>query len=102
MWAVHRLGFVAHVRRSAQVRILKPSTPLCIQPRRKGKEQLMGVLRTCCLTIGLVCVATNSIATAQISDKQELTWGDDDGKTLYLCARTGLYRMRLNIPGLQP
>jgi len=26
-------------------------------------------------------------------------WGDDDRKTLYLCTRTGLYRIRLNIPG---
>ncbi len=29
-------------------------------------------------------------------------WGDDDGKTLYLCARTGLYRVRLNVPGIRP
>ncbi len=29
-------------------------------------------------------------------------WGDADGKTLYLCARSGLYRMRLNIPGVRP
>ena len=29
-------------------------------------------------------------------------WGDADGKTLYLCARSGLYRMRLNIEGLRP
>jgi gluconolactonase len=29
-------------------------------------------------------------------------WGDDDGKTLYMCARTGLYRIRLNIPGIRP
>jgi gluconolactonase len=29
-------------------------------------------------------------------------WGDDDGKTLYLCARTGLYRIRLNLPGMRP
>ncbi len=29
-------------------------------------------------------------------------WGDEDGKTLYLCARSGLYRMRLNIPGIRP
>lgn len=28
-----------------------------------------------------------------------MAWGDDDNKTLYLCARSGLYRMRLNIPG---
>ena len=29
-------------------------------------------------------------------------WGDDDGKTLYLCARTGLYRIRLMIAGIRP
>jgi gluconolactonase len=29
-------------------------------------------------------------------------WGDDDGKTLYLCARSGLYRMRLNVAGIRP
>ncbi len=29
-------------------------------------------------------------------------WGDADGKTLYLCARSGLYRMRLNIEGIRP
>jgi gluconolactonase len=28
-----------------------------------------------------------------------MAWGDDDGKTLYLCARSGLYRMRLNVTG---
>jgi gluconolactonase len=28
-------------------------------------------------------------------------WGDD-GKTLYLCARSGLYRMRLGIEGVRP
>jgi gluconolactonase len=30
-----------------------------------------------------------------------LAWGDD-GKTLYLCARSGLYRMRLNTEGIRP
>jgi len=29
-------------------------------------------------------------------------WGDADGKTLYICARSALYRMRLNIPGVRP
>jgi len=29
-------------------------------------------------------------------------WGDEDGKTLYMTARSALYRMRLNIPGLRP
>jgi gluconolactonase len=28
-----------------------------------------------------------------------MAWGDDDGKTLYLTARTGLYKMRLNVEG---
>lgn len=31
-----------------------------------------------------------------------MAWGDDDGKTLYLCARSGLYRIRLNIAGVRP
>lgn len=29
-------------------------------------------------------------------------WGDDDGRTLYMTARTGLYRMRLAVPGIRP
>ena len=29
-------------------------------------------------------------------------WGDADGKTLYMTARKGLYRVRLNIPGIRP
>jgi gluconolactonase len=28
-----------------------------------------------------------------------MAWGDEDGRTLYLCARGSLYRMRLNIEG---
>jgi len=31
-----------------------------------------------------------------------MAWGDADGKTLYLCARAGLYRSRLMLPGLRP
>jgi gluconolactonase len=31
-----------------------------------------------------------------------LAWGDEDGKTLYLTAQTGIYRIRLNIPGIRP
>ena len=30
-----------------------------------------------------------------------LAWGDD-GRTLYLTAQTGLYRIRLNVPGIRP
>jgi len=29
-------------------------------------------------------------------------WGDTDGKTLYLCAKSGLYRMKLNMEGVRP
>ncbi len=31
-----------------------------------------------------------------------LHWGDADGKTLYMTARTGLYRIALNVPGIRP
>ncbi len=31
-----------------------------------------------------------------------MAWGGEDGKTLYLCAQSGLYRMPLNIPGIRP
>ena len=31
-----------------------------------------------------------------------MAWGDADGKTLYLCARTGLYRIRFKIAGIRP
>ena len=30
-----------------------------------------------------------------------LAWGDD-GRTLYLCARDSLYRMKLNVEGVLP
>ncbi len=29
-------------------------------------------------------------------------WGDPDAKTLYMTARTSVYRIRLNIPGIRP
>jgi gluconolactonase len=31
-----------------------------------------------------------------------MAWGDEGGKTLYLTARSGLYRIRLNVPGVRP
>jgi gluconolactonase len=31
-----------------------------------------------------------------------MAWGDDDGRTLYLTAQTGLYRIRLSVPGVRP
>ena len=31
-----------------------------------------------------------------------MAWGDEDGRTLYMTARTSVYRIRLNIPGVRP
>ena len=31
-----------------------------------------------------------------------MAWGDADGRTLYMCPQTGLYRVRLNIAGIRP
>ena len=31
-----------------------------------------------------------------------VAWGDADGRTLYLTARTGVYRIRAKIPGIRP
>ncbi len=43
------------------------------------------------------------IGTIQPTEQPaNVAWGDDDGKTLYMTARTGLYRIRLNIQGLLP
>ncbi len=29
-------------------------------------------------------------------------WGGEDGRTLYICAHTSIYRVRLNLPGIRP
>ncbi|GAB4514861.1 MAG: hypothetical protein OHK0046_17540 [Anaerolineae bacterium] len=31
-----------------------------------------------------------------------IAWGEADGKTLYICAQTSIYRIRLNIKGIRP
>lgn len=31
-----------------------------------------------------------------------LAWGDDDARTLYITALTGIYRLRLSVPGIRP
>ncbi len=31
-----------------------------------------------------------------------MAWGDADGRTLYMTARTGIYRIRLTTPGIRP
>jgi len=37
-----------------------------------------------------------------LENPANLAWGDADGKTLYFTAVTGLYRLRMNIPGIRP
>jgi gluconolactonase len=34
-------------------------------------------------------------------DPHNMAWGDDDGKTLYITALTGIYRIRMNIAGVR-
>jgi gluconolactonase len=36
------------------------------------------------------------------SNAANCNWGDKDGKTLYITAGTGIYRVRLNIEGIRP
>jgi len=35
-------------------------------------------------------------------DPHNMAWGDDDGKTLYIAALTGIYRIRMNVAGVRP
>lgn len=35
-------------------------------------------------------------------DPHNMAWGDDDGKTLYIAALTGIYRLRMNVAGVRP
>ncbi len=35
-------------------------------------------------------------------DPHNMAWGDDDGKTMYITALTGIYRIRMNIAGIRP
>jgi hypothetical protein len=47
---------------------------------------------------------TNTVKAALVMAElpANMAWGDDDDKTLYMTARTGLYRIRLKIPGIRP
>ena len=37
-----------------------------------------------------------------LENPANLAWGDEDAKTLYFTAVTGLYRLRMNVPGIRP
>lgn len=54
---------------------------------------------------GFWIMSPDGKAIATVKTKElpaNLNWGDDDAKTLYLTARTGLYRIRLKIAGVRP
>jgi hypothetical protein len=48
--------------------------------------------------------ANISIGKARTAPKHphNMAWGDEGGKTLYICDRSGLYRMRLQVAGIMP
>lgn len=39
---------------------------------------------------------------ASPEEQHNLAWGDDDGRTLYITALTGIYRLRTNVAGIRP
>lgn len=42
------------------------------------------------------------ILAASPEEQHNLAWGDEDGRTLYMTALTGVYRIRTKIPGVRP
>ena len=43
------------------------------------------------------------LGTIELSEiPANLNWGEADGKTLYITARTGLYRLHMNVAGVRP
>jgi gluconolactonase len=42
------------------------------------------------------------ILAASPEEQHNLAWGDEDGRTLYLTALSGVYRIRTKIPGVRP
>jgi gluconolactonase len=53
--------------------------------------------------VWIVSAAGEHLGTLELpEDPHNLAWGDDDGRTLYVTALTGVYRIRLGIPGIRP
>ncbi len=51
----------------------------------------------------IISPAGTHLGTLRVAElPANFAWGDADGKALYMTARTGLYRVRLNIPGIRP
>jgi gluconolactonase len=57
----------------------------------------------CTASGGVWVVAPDGAALGRIRLPEQpanVGWGDGDWKTLYMCAETSLYRIRLNVPGI--
>lgn len=53
--------------------------------------------------VWIISPAGKHLGTIQAPElPANFAWGDDDGRTLYLAARTSLYRVRLDVPGIRP
>ncbi|HEX2450486.1 MAG TPA: SMP-30/gluconolactonase/LRE family protein [Gemmatimonadales bacterium] len=51
----------------------------------------------------IVSAAGKELGTVVLPEHpHNFAWGDADGRTLYLTARSGIYRMRLNVGGVRP
>lgn len=53
--------------------------------------------------VWIIAPSGKHVATIEVPETVgNLTWGDKDGKTLYITASTSIYRIRLSIPGVMP
>jgi gluconolactonase len=53
--------------------------------------------------IWVLSPAGKHLGTLELPESpHNLAWGDEDGRTLYVTAMTGIYRLRLGIPGVRP
>jgi gluconolactonase len=53
--------------------------------------------------IWMISPAGTHLGTIRLPEQPaNFTWGDDDGKALYVTARTSIYRIRLAVPGIHP
>ena len=53
--------------------------------------------------IWILSPAGDHLGTIELPEApHNIAWGDADGRTLYVTALTGVYRMRLGIPGIRP
>lgn len=53
--------------------------------------------------VWIISAVGKHLATIDVPERVgNLTWGDRDGKSLYITASTSIYRIRLSVPGVMP